>query len=496
MTGLRLELRCTSGIQSAMTDSQSTKQEIPCVDGLLSDFTADPIACMRRIQNEAGNLAALREGDQKVVFAFGADLNRQLLSRNDQFLSQFFAIRGPKNSAQRRLTTGLLSMNGQEHSQQRRFMKSIFEKRAIPGYVRMIGHHTQEMLRDWQPGQTRDISGEMISLMLKISSTMLFGMEDLELAFEIGEMMEYWVRLNHERGMSALISDEDFFPQYEHLLSFAEKLEKRVRKMISLRASQPDGHDVISLLLKARQAGAPISDSQLIGQTALVFAASHMTTAHTLTWTLLLLAQHPAVMQELLSELAESSKPKIGSDQSELAAGIMPTTVPSVLNRVIRESMRILPSSAYSQRVSNGATELNGVPLKPSSLVIFSQFITHRNEQLFPSASQFQPDRWNTIRPGSYEYLPFGGGARLCLGAQLAMSILHTALPMILSKIGLQVIPGTSINGRVISTMLSPESSIPMRLLQPGTVSETSSLTGNIHDLVTMPETVSRRAAA
>ena len=483
-----------------MLPSGSASSQLPVINGRLSDFADDPISCMRRIQSEAGNLVALEEDGQQLIFAFGAELNRQILSQADRFHSQFFAIRGPKNSAQRRLTSGLLSMNGQEHSQQRRTMKAGFEKRAIPGYTNMIAHHVQEMLRDWHPGQTRDISSEMTGLMLRISSSMLFGMEEPDLAFKIGRMMERWVKLNQELGIAALVSRDDFYPQYQQLLKFADDLEDRIRELISSREKglSTSGDGVISLLLRAKQAGTPMTESQLIGQTALIFAASQMTTAHTLTWILFLLAQHPEVMQQLISEISErdhtESTLRIGPPGS--STGIMPTNSSSVLDRVIRESMRVLPASAYSQRVTNGPTCLNGPSIKPSSLVIFSQFMTHRNEQLFESASEFRPDRWNTIRPTGYEYLPFGGGAKLCLGAPLAMSILNIVLPMTLRRTGLQVVPHTEVNGRVVSTMFSPEAALPVRLLEPGIVADTSPLRGNIDCLVTMPAASKNRAVA
>lgn len=477
---------------------ESTSQTLPTINGQLRDFSDDPIGCMRRLQIEAGNLVALEQDGQQIVIAIGADLNRQILTNGERFHSQFFALRGPKNSAQRRLTSGLLSMNGQEHLQQRRMMKGAFEKRAIPGYSEMIAHHAQDMLSQWEPGTTRDISKEMTGLMLRISSSMLFGMKEPELALEIGGMMERWIKMNQEIGIVALVPDEDFYPRYEEMLAFAEKLEERILAMISSRTSNAAsaGHDVLSLLLRAKQAGAPMTESQMVGQAALVFGASQMTTAHTLTWTLFLLAQHPEVMQELVDQISDRPEAKLRIGPPNASTGIMPTSSTSVLDRVIRESMRVLPASAYSQRVTNGATELNGAPLKPNSLVIFSQFMTHRNEQLFESASEFRPDRWKTIRPTGYEYLPFGGGAKLCLGASLAMSILNIVLPMTLQRAGLQIVPHTKVNGRVISTMFSPEFPVPVRLLEPGTVAATSPLTGNIHDLVKLPPAHEDRAAA
>lgn len=481
-----------------MITSESASSELPTINGRLRDFSDDPIACMRRLQKEAGNLVALKQDGQQIVIAIGAELNRQILTNGDHFHSQFFALRGPKNSAQRRLTSGLLSMNGQEHLQQRRLMKGAFEKRAIPGYSQMIANHAQDLLSDWQPGITRDISKDMTGLMLRISSSMLFGMKEPELALEIGGMMERWIKMNQEIGIVALVPDEDFYPRYQEMLTFAEKLEERILAMISSRSSNAasSSHDVLSLLLRAKQAGAPMTESQMVGQAALVFGASQMTTAHTLTWTLFLLAQHPEVMQEVVDQISDRPDSNLRIGPPDAPTGIMPANSTSVLDRVIRESMRVLPASAYSQRVTHGSTELNRAPLPPNSLVIFSQFMTHRNEQLFPSSSEFRPDRWKRIRPTGYEYLPFGGGAKLCLGAPLAMSILNIVLPMTLQKAGLQVVPNTKVNGRVISTMFSPEPSLKMHLLAPGTIADTSPLSGNINALVTFPDQATQRAAA
>ena len=76
------------------------------------------------------------------------------------------------------------------------------------------------------------------------------------------------------------------------------------------------------------------------------------------------------------------------------------------------------------------------------------------------------------------------------------MSILNIVLPMTLRKAGLQIVPHTEVNGRVISTMFSPEFPVPTILLAPDTIADTSPLTGNIHNLVTLPTTRADRAAA
>lgn len=459
---------------------------IPTVEDSLQTFSADPIACMQSLQHQHGDLVALREGDQQVVFAFGAEYNRQVLSRPDEFHSRFFAIRGPKNSAQRRLSSGLLSMNGEEHAQQRRILKAAFEKKAIPGYGPMIEYHTRQMLDRWKPGEVFDLNEEMIQLLLRISSSMLFGMSDIALALEIGAMMDQWVRLNHELGAAAFQSPDEFYPQYQHLIEFSEQLESRIRDMIAHVESGPlDGNDVLSLLIRARRMGAPLTEDQLIGQAAIVFGASHLTTSHTLTWTLFLLAQHPSAARALLTEIQTETT---GISLLEPGPSGLARHEDSLLDRVIRESMRILPASAYSQRASQRDLTLGQFHLPANSIVVFSQFMTHRNEQLFPEPERFLPERWHALKPSAYEYLPFGGGPRLCIGAALATSILKTVLPMTLERFQISVQPNSEIHARVVSTMLAPVSGVPVSVEAEGDVAETAAIRGNLNQLVDLPQ--------
>ena len=140
--------------------------------------------------------------------------------------------------------------------------------------------------------------------MLRVTSTMLFGMDDPEAACRLGDMIARWVSLNHEVGVGALVPNERFSDGYEELLGYAEQLEAEVLSMIRRRReSREPGNDVLSILVRTHDEEGGLSDEELVGQAAVLFGAAHMTTAHSLTWTLLLLAQHPHVMEQLWNEL-------------------------------------------------------------------------------------------------------------------------------------------------------------------------------------------------
>jgi cytochrome P450 len=450
----------------------------PRSSGSLVDFARDPIACMRRLYEEHGDLAVLEEGSQRLVFVFSPELNQQVLSDPDTFYAHFFAIRGPKRSSQRKLTTGLLGMNGEQHKRNRRLVKEPFSKRSLLTYYQRIAAIADDMLDAWRVGQTRDLFVEMTHYMLRVTSTILFGFDRADMAVRIGKKIERWAAMQHDLGIGALVPDDRFSKGYEELLEYAKELEGDILEMIRLRRSEnADGEDVLSILVRTFDDQGGLSDDELVGQSAVLFAAAHMTTAHSLTWTLFLLAQHPQIMQELARELAQS-------DVAQFARAEVGGESSTLLDRVIKESMRILPASSYSQRVNERAVRLGSLELKRGTAIIWSPYITHHRVDLYPSPERFLPSRWETIRPSAYEYLPFGGGPRLCIGGPLAMMVLKTTLPRVLLRYRLQIEPGAEINGRVISTMLTPTTPVPTQIHAPDGNYVASPIRGNIHEMV------------
>lgn len=451
---------------------------LPVCDGSLVDFPTDPIACMRRIHNECGDIGALVEEHQKLVFVFSPEYNQQVLSNSQQFHSQFFALRGSKRSAQRRVTSGLLTMNGEEHRRHRRIMMEPFSKGFIPNYDETTAQLVEEMLAEWSVGDVRDMNVEMTNFMRRLTSAILFGLDYPELSNRIGEMTDRWVLMNHQTGLGAFVSDPDINDRYEELLHFAEDLEDTVRELIELRRSSGKvGNDVLSILMRGHDEEGSISDDQLIGHITLTFGAAHLTTAHTLVWTLLLLAQHPSQMEKLYDELR--SHP--------LDARVM-NQKGTFAERVLRESMRVLPASSYSQRVCSETVELGPFRLNRGTPVIFSQFMTHHRPDLYDEPERFQPERWLTLSPSAYEYLPFGAGPRMCIGAPLALREMGTALPRILTRFRLAMAPNAEVNAKVISTMLGPTSPVPMEIHPADGRFEARPIRGSILDLVELPE--------
>lgn len=445
----------------------------------METFAADPVAFMKQLKQEQGDLARVDEGPVSVYFVFNAELNKQVLSNATDYHSQFFAIRGSKRSAQRRLTSGLLSMNGEAHREHRRLVKNPFSRKGIQQYYDLTVQFAEEMLSEWSVGDVFDVNEQMTQYMLRVISAVLFGVDKPEMAFRIGKMIDRWVHYNHELGPLAFSPNSQLSDRYSEMLDYAEELEKEVAELVQMRHECGLGNDILSLLIQASEKEGGITQEELIGHITLLFAAGHLTTAHTLTWTLVLLSQHPEIMTQLHQELHNTYE------------GIAPTLEQAesmpFLERVLKESMRVLPSSSYSQRMAANSTQLGDQQLRPGSIVIFSQFMTHHSEQYYENPDRFDPDRWLNTNVSPYAYLPFGNGPRMCIGAALAMQILKVSVPMLLKSFKIEMVPGTQVDARVISTMLNPMTPIMVQLKPVSDEYRTTPIHGTVYDLVDFP---------
>jgi cytochrome P450 len=145
--------------------------------------------------------------------------------------------------------------------------------------------------------------------------------------------------------------------------------------------------------------------------------------------------------------------------------------------------------------------QLGTFSLQPGAMVIFSQFITHHLPNLYEQPERFIPDRWKTITPSPYAYLPFGAGPRMCIGAALGMMQLKISLATLLSRFKVSVVAGAEIQGNVQSTMLFPIGRVPVEIGEADGSFESRPVGGNIHTLVDLPPATrpsfeTRRAAA
>jgi cytochrome P450 len=225
---------------------------------------------------------------------------------------------------------------------------------------------------------------------------------------------------------------------------------------------------MLSILIEAHdEDGTRLTDSELVGHSAVMYVAGHETTAYTLSWTLFLLSQHPQIYDAVTDECRT-----LGAESP-------------LLDLVIKESQRLLPATPYMFiRVAQEGFELAGHALPKESAFIVSPLITHRQPEVYEDPLRFDPERWTRISPSPYEYLPFGAGPRLCIGMGFAAQALRIVLPRILLRWKVQLAEGAKIARKVQGITMGPRHGLPVRLCPPATTVKTAHIKGDIHQLV------------
>lgn len=238
--------------------------------------------------------------------------------------------------------------------------------------------------------------------------------------------------------------------------------------------------------LCARDGDDALSDDELVGEANGLFVAGYDTSAQTLMWTLFLLALHGDVLDEVHAEF--DAVLGAGSARRDPTAADVDRLV--VLDRALKESMRVLPAAPMLfMREVVQETRLGDVPLPPGATVVLSTVVTHRDDGVFPEPRSFRPARFKDVDPPTYAYLPFGAGARMCLGAAFARQSLRLLLALILQRVRPVVVDGAVISRRVRGIALGTKGALPMRLLPRAVAAPRTRarVGGDIHDLVDLP---------
>lgn len=446
-------------------------------------FATDPLTGLKRFHESHGRLVAIRlphafaGSTHRLFLAVGPRYNERVLGDTKTYRTSGVLLKGPEGSAQRRVRNGLVAMNGPKHKHYRKMMLPPLRRGAVDGMAPDMVEIVEREISSWPIGANVDIWPLAQRLMQHVAIASLFAAdkgEGFAEACEAARQINGHVRLNGQTAVRMCPVNLPGLP-YRRMLRNAENVERWLVRWAKKRhgAERPD--DLISLIVnRADEQGREPSD-QLIGRhVPTLFGAAYETCQTALTWTLLLLAQHPQVYSDLLDEVGPAE------DDGSLAARVDEWPL---LEAVIKESMRILPPVPFQMRVAIADTDLVDCEVKEDTRVYLSPFLTNRLPELYPDADRFRPGRWETIKPTQYEYLAFSAGPRTCIGTWFAMTVLKIAIAKIVRRYRLTAVPGARID-RVISAAMSPKRGVPMIVQPQDRRFSVSALRGNVPALV------------
>jgi cytochrome P450 len=209
------------------------------------------------------------------------------------------------------------------------------------------------------------------------------------------------------------------FPGRRRMLSGAQSLRDAVGRLVQSRRSMPDpGADILGRLIAARHpdSGDAMNDEEIIDNLATFLLAGHETTARALTWTLYLLARAPSWQQSVRDEVK-----RVAGDEPLTADHIEHL---KITERVLKEAMRLYPPAPVVSRQATVTTKLGSETIEKGAIVILPIFALHRHRSLWDDPDRFDPNRFTPEREQAMpraQYMPFGFGPRVCIGAAFAM---------------------------------------------------------------------------
>jgi cytochrome P450 len=230
------------------------------------------------------------------------------------------------------------------------------------------------------------------------------------------------------------------YPHRGRAMRSRDFLHREVARIIAARRLKPSARpDLLDLLVSAEdpETGRRMTDAEVVNNLLTFISAGHETTAVALTWTLWLLAKDQGVQQRVFDEVRA-----VAGDAPITAAHCDGLTY---CRQVISEAMRLFPPAASMGRQPKAAMELRGMAITPRTRIHIPIFALHRNVRLWDNPNVFDPERFaaEAVKGRSrYAFMPFGGGARVCIGASFAMLEAAVILATLVRAFHVHPVPG------------------------------------------------------
>ncbi len=322
----------------------------------------------------------------------------------------------------RTIGDGILTAEGEAWQRQRRLMAPTYTPKGVAQFADIMGDATRKLLAGWEARGTAQpvmINQEMMHVTMSVISRSMFGLDIGEHFKETGDGLRYLLQHVSERGLSS-VDWPAWVPTESNrrLKNAVRVVDDFLYGVIRERRRNGLGEDLLSLLMTAKDAetGAEMSEKQLRDEVLITFFAGHETTAQTLTWTWAMLAQQPEVERKLWDEI------------DRVLAGRSPTLEDvgalTYTRQVIDETLRLYSPVAVMARDTVAADEIGGYSVAPGNLILLLPFMTHRHPEFWEQPDAFNPDHFTPERVKDrprYAYVPFGAGARSCLGVHFAL---------------------------------------------------------------------------
>lgn len=397
----------------------------------------DPLGNAVRGHRDFGDVVRLEFGPYRYYLVADVDAIKHVLVDNNKNYVKSRNYQGLKLV----LGDGLVTSDGEHWRRQRKLAQPAFLKRRIEAFAAPMVRLAEETAAAWDrraPAEPVDVHDEMMKLTFRIVGRTLFEADFGGMTDRVGPLIDTLLHFANDYAES-LVRIPTWLPtrkNREFRRALAE-VDRMVAELITARQrSGEEREDLLGLLMSSTDEEGRMSARQLRDEVLTLVMAGHETTANALSWTLYLLSLHPEVDRRLEQELdAVLSGPPTLEDVPKLA----------FTERVIRESMRLLPPVWAFERDALEDDVLAGYRIEKGSTVGVATYALHRHPDHWDNPEGFDPDRFLPERSAGrarFAYLPFGGGPRLCIGMGMAMMEAVLVLATLRRRYRFELVPG------------------------------------------------------
>jgi cytochrome P450 len=401
--------------------------ELPRLLNLLR-FNQRQIQYVFRAKRKLGEVFRMDGVTEDVIFTSHPDHVRAMFTAKPEIAPSLAAesplrpIVGPNS---------VLTALGPRHMRQRKLLLPPFHGEAIEQYTQMIVGAAEREIDSWPIGEAFPLAPRMQAITLDVIMAGIFGIEgrpapgtpEHALRRAVRGLTRFSSTRVAQIGELMNVGSDEPVGMMRFTLGF---LDRPTYAVIAARRAATDldeRRDILSLLLQARtEEGDGLTDHELRDELITLVLAGHETTANTLAWTWERLVRAPDAQARLVEAV------RYGDEEDSAAA----------IESVIVESMRSRPVIPITGRRVMVPWRMGDYELPAETAVLISVLLLHHREDLYPDPYSFRPERWDGRKPGTYEWIPFGGGIRRCLGAALAMAEMRAVLREIALRLDLE----------------------------------------------------------
>lgn len=333
----------------------------------------------------------------------------------------------------------LVLLDGLAHQRQRKLLMPPFHGEKLKTYGDLIVDISEKVSSEWQPGRSIRVRHYTQEITLRVILAAVFGISAGARYDQLRQLLTSLLDTTSYPLSSSLLffqflqKDWGNWSPWGRFLRTKQKIDQLLYAEIADRKSQQqlEGNDILTLLLDARdEEGNPMTEEELRDELMTLLVAGHETTASALAWALYWIHYLPEVERKLRQELAS-----LGDRPDPLEIIKLP-----YLSAVCWETLRIYPIALTTfPRLLKEPLEVMGYHFKAGTALMPCIYLIHHREDIYPQADQFQPERFLNRQYSPYEYFPFGGGDRRCLGMGLALMEMKLAIASILTRFQLML---------------------------------------------------------